>query len=251
MILGYILNNTWKTKHQSLYLIDNTDYSIHYIKENDKIFDCEKLYSLNSGSYFLYNILKNTIIIPSNNADFIYLKDYLNYFKKYQFNIHTNRNMIEYCVENNLKFDYPKINYLTKTIQHLNNDSLKIKELIDLFEVTLIKSVYKSSEDYRGHISISTNIQSIKFDTYLLKFFPVVNERLSYIDVPTWGNSKTSTYSEMIEKYGDDKIQEIENFLYLFNQHFKKIFYKDYSTNEHLKSLKENLKNEILLFQNK
>jgi hypothetical protein len=251
MILGYIVNSNWKTEYQSLYLIDNTDYSIHYIKDNDKILDCKNLYSLNSGSYFLYNILKNIIIIPSNHADFIYLKDYLNYFKKYQFNIYANKKMIEYCIENKLKFDYPKINYLTKTVEQINNDVLKINELINNFEVTLIKSVYKSSEDYRGHISISTNVQIIKFDKYLLKFFPVVNKRLNYIDVPTWGNSKISAYAQMIEELGEDKIEEIENFLKLFNEHFKKTFFKDYNKNEHIKSLSEDLKDEISMFKNK
>ena len=62
MILGYIVNSKWHTKYQSLYLIDNTDFSIHYVKENDKILECENLYTLNNGSYFLYNILIFTVI---------------------------------------------------------------------------------------------------------------------------------------------------------------------------------------------
>ena len=251
MILGYIVNSKWHTKYQSLYLIDNTDFSIHYVKENDKILECENLYTLNNGSYFLYNILKNEIIIPSSELDFSYLNKYLNYLKKINLNIFSNYYMIEFCVKNKIKIDNPKINYLINTIEQLDNNSLKIDELFIKSEIVLKKSVWKSSEDYRGDISINTNISDIKFDKYLKRFFPVISHELAFIDVPTWGNTKISSYGQMISDYGEDKIEQLENHLKSLNNDVKNIFYIVYNKYKHLDSLKEDLRIEISNIKNK
>lgn len=251
MILGYVVNNKWHTKYQSLYLIDNTNYSIHYVTNNDKIFECENLYLLGNGSYFLYDVLKNEITTPSSELDFNYLNNYLNYFKKTKINIYTNYNLIEFCIKNKIIIDYPKINYLIQTIEQINTNSFNVDEIIIKSEIILQKSIMKSSEDYRGHISIYTNEYNLKFDKYLQKFFPLINHQLIIIDVPTWGNTKTSAYNQMILDYGEDKIEKLEFNLKSLNNDIKNLFHIIYNRYEHLTSLNEDLRFEISMIKNK
>ena len=74
MILGYVVNSNWKTKYQSLCLIDSSDFSRHYIEDNDKIYKCDMFYTLRDSSYFLYNILKNEIVIPQTEEENLFLE---------------------------------------------------------------------------------------------------------------------------------------------------------------------------------
>lgn len=238
MILGYVVNSKWKTEYQSLCLIDSSDFSQHFIKDNDKIYKCDILYTLGDSSYFLYNILKNEIIIPQTKEHYLFLEPYIKHFKSSNISIYNNQNLKDFCLINNILTNNPVINYFITTINQLKNDTYNLDEVLKKTEIVLKKNISKYSEDYSGSIDIKTDTYFLKNDEYLLKIIPTLNHNLAYIDVPTWGNSKHSAYYEMIDKIGEESIKIIENELLNLNTSHKKIIKILYDRNLHLSSLK-------------
>ena len=185
MILGYVVNSKWKTKYQSLCLIDSSDFSRHYVEDNDKIFKCEILYTLEDGSYFLYNILKNEIIIPQTKEQYLFLEPYIKHFKSNNISILYNQNLKDFCLINNILTNNPDINYFITTIKNIKNNTYDLDAVLSKTEIILRKYASKYSEDYRGNIDIKTDTYFLKNDKYLLSIIPTLNHHLASVDVPT------------------------------------------------------------------
>lgn len=237
MILGYVVNSKWKTKYQSLCLIDSSDFSRHYVEDNDKIFKCEILYTLEDGSYFLYNILKNEIIIPQTKEQYLFLEPYIKHFKSNNISIFYNQNLKDFCLINNILTNNPDINYFITTINQLKNNTYDLDAVLSKTEIILRKYASKYSEDYRGNIDIKTDTYFLKNDKYLLNIIPTLNHHLASVDVPTWGNTKHSAYNSMIDEVGEKNIETIENELKKLNESHKKIVKIIYNRHSHKSTL--------------
>lgn len=237
MILGYVVNSNWKTEYQSLCLIDSSDFSRHYLEDNDKIYKCEILYTLGNSSYFLYNILKNEIIIPQTKEENLFLEPYIKYFKSSKISIYHNQNLKDFFLANNILTNSPDINYFITTINQLTNNTFDLDAVLSKTAIELRKYTSKYSEDYCGRIYITTDTSILKNDKYLLSIIPTLNHNLASVDVPTWGNSKHSAYNEMINEVGEENIEIIENELKKLNESHKVIIKILYNRNSHLSSL--------------
>lgn len=237
MILGYVVNSKWKTKYQSLCLIDSSDFARYFLKDDDKIYDCELLYTLGDSTYFLYNILKNEIIIPQTEEHNLFLEPYIKHFKSSNISIYHNQNLKDFFLANNILTNSPDINYLITTINQLKNNIFDLDAVISKTDIVLRKYTSKYSEDYRGSIDIKTDTCFLKNDKYLLSIIPTLNHHLASVDVPTWGNSKHSAYNEMIDEVGEYNIVTIENELKKLNESHKIIIKILYNRNSHLSSL--------------
>jgi hypothetical protein len=237
MILGYVVNSKWKTKYQSLCLIDSSDFSRHFIKDEDKIYNCELLYTLGDSSYFLYNILKNEIIIPQTKEHNLFLEPYIKHFKSSNISIYHNQNLKDFFLVNNILTNSPDINYFITTINQLQNNTFDLDAVLSKTAIELRKYTKKYSEDYGGRIYINTDTSILKNDTYLLSIIPTLNHNLAFVDVPTWGNTKDSAYNEMINEVGEHNIVTIENELKKLNNSHQIIIKILYNKHYHLSSL--------------